>query len=349
MTRRPRCPLLVAFVMTLPLACSTPSGRESASASTDDGTTGPTATGTVTPTSSATSTVPTTEVDEPTTSTSSTSSTSSTTSTSSTNPISTVTGDSEITATTTSATTQECVPSGADETVCDLIDDDCNGIVDDVDVGGDGICDCLRLGLFGKSGGLAEENFQIWLKDRGAAVTVFADEPTLSPALFAQVDIMIMGWLSRTYTAEEGLALRTWIEAGGGVMMMNGYSGDPEIAVAPYNVVLADMGLAFHGPLLNSVVTEWTDHPVAAGLNAVNFIGGYWIGPLPNMPDAAVPIASMGGDTVAVAHTRGAGRMVIWGDEWIKYDSEWMTPDVPNLWVNIFNYIGPTSICTVPG
>lgn len=51
----------------------------------------------------------------------------------------------------------------------------------------------------------------------------------------------------------------------------------------------------------------------------------------------------------AIFFTRGAGRMVIWGDEWIKYDSEWMTPDVPALWVNIFNYIGPTSICMVPG
>ena len=55
------------------------------------------------------------------------------------------------------------------------------------------------------------------------------------------------------------------------------------------------------------------------------------------------------GTRAAIFFTRGVGRMVIWGDEWIKYDSEWMTPDVPALWVNIFNYIGPTSICMVPG
>jgi hypothetical protein len=336
--------LLVAVATTLSIACSTPSGRENASA--DDGTVGATRTGTAASTSAGSTSelVPTTAADEPTSSTGA-----STGAIATTNASSTSTGEDETTVMASASSTGECVPSGADETVCDLVDDDCNGIVDDVDVGGDGICDCLRLGLFGKSGGLNEANFQKWLEDRGTAVTVFGDEPTLAPALFAQVDIMIIGWLSRTYTAEEGLALRAWIEAGGGVMMMNGYSPDPQIAVAPYNVVLADMGLEFHGPLLNDVVTQWTDHPVGAGLTAVNFIGGYWIRALADMPDAAAPIASMGGDTVAIAHTRGAGRMVIWGDEWIKYDSEWMTPDVPALWVNIFNYIGPTSICTVPG
>ena len=71
----------------------------------------------------------------------------------------------------TATTVGECTPSGADEAVCDGIDDDCNGIVDDVDVGGDGICDCLRLGLLGKSGGQTEAQFQVWLEERGTART----------------------------------------------------------------------------------------------------------------------------------------------------------------------------------
>ena len=263
-----------------------------------------------------------------------------------------ITGDTtgEITGASTSdtaTTVGECTPSGADETVCDGLDDDCNGIVDDVDAGGDGICDCLRLGLLGKSGGLNEAQFQVWLEERGTAVTVY-DEPTLTPALFAEVDIMIIGWLSRTYTVEEGLALRDWLEGGGGVMMMNGYSGDPVEAQTPYNVVLEPLGLMFFGPLQSDTVTTWTDHPVGKGVTAVKFLGGYWVGPLMGMPGPADPIASLGGQTVAVAQERGLGRIIIWGDEWIKYDSEWMTADVPTLWVNIFNWVSPSDICVMP-
>lgn len=47
----------------------------------------------------------------------------------------------------------ECVPSGPDEAVCDGLDDDCNGVVDDVDVNADGVYDCLKIALLGKHGG----------------------------------------------------------------------------------------------------------------------------------------------------------------------------------------------------
>jgi hypothetical protein len=53
----------------------------------------------------------------------------------------------------------------------------------------------------------------------------------------------------------------------------------------------------------------------------------------------------------AIFFTRGAGRMVIWGDELdqVRFGVDDAGEGVPALWVNIFNYIGPTSICTVPG
>src|SRR5689334_20015914 len=41
--------------------------------------------------------------------------------------------------------TSGCVPTQTIETTCNRIDDDCNGVVDDVDVGKDGICDCLGI------------------------------------------------------------------------------------------------------------------------------------------------------------------------------------------------------------
>src|SRR5262249_34993040 len=51
-----------------------------------------------------------------------------------------------------------CVKVSDTETKCDGRDDDCNGKIDDVDVGHDGICDCIRIGLIGKKGWYASNN-----------------------------------------------------------------------------------------------------------------------------------------------------------------------------------------------
>src|SRR4051812_29414911 len=57
-----------------------------------------------------------------------------------------------------------CVPTETVESKCNAIDDDCNGAIDDVDVGKDGICDCLGVLILGTSGSLAASTFETWLK-----------------------------------------------------------------------------------------------------------------------------------------------------------------------------------------
>lgn len=188
----------------------------------------------------------------------------------------------------------------------------------------------------------------MWLVNQGTVITDFG-ESTLTPGLFAGVDVMIVGWLSRPYTAEEGAVLREWIECGGGVMMMNGYDPDPVAAQTPYNTVLAGMGLAFTGPLLSGTVEDWGDHPVAAGIGAIGFVGGYSL--VASDPSEVIAQVSdeKGTYPIAVAHEQGLGRMVIWGDEWIKYDALLSDySDVTQLWINIFNWIAPTKSCVIP-
>src|SRR5690606_5076652 len=53
---------------------------------------------------------------------------------------------------------------GSNEDTCDGIDNDGNGIIDDVDVGRDGICDCLMIATLGEPGVWGEGDvFATWL------------------------------------------------------------------------------------------------------------------------------------------------------------------------------------------
>lgn len=43
---------------------------------------------------------------------------------------------------------------------------------------------------------------------------------------------------------------------------------------------------------------------------------------------------------------RDQGRVFVWGDEWIEFDSEWSNlPEIQQLWVNIFAWLGPQNSC----
>src|SRR5215471_12066654 len=51
--------------------------------------------------------------------------------------------------------------------ICDGIDNDGNGIIDDVDVGHDGICDCLLIATLGVPGTWGQGDvFAAWLSSR---------------------------------------------------------------------------------------------------------------------------------------------------------------------------------------
>lgn len=46
-----------------------------------------------------------------------------------------------------------------------------------------------------------------------------------------------------------------------------------------------------------------------------------------------------------------SGRVVVWGDEWITYDSEWAdlaNQQVELFWVNILKWLSPPNRCQVP-
>jgi len=237
--------------------------------------------------------------------------------------------------------TSGCLPGP--ETVCNRVDDDCNGQVDDVDVGGDGICDCLSVGVFGNPGALASSSFQAWLTARGTTVErVSLDATPLTADLLARYDVILLDWLVRDYSAAEAALLEAFVTAGGGVLAMTGYDGSGVDFQRP-NTLLAPFGAAYVAGLHNGPVTMWEPHPISTGLSSVTFAGGYLI------MDAAgtgTVVARLDGGTAGLAIEHGAGRVFVWGDEWIEFDSEWSTmPMITALWTNLFAWLGPRDRC----
>lgn len=245
-------------------------------------------------------------------------------------------------------TGEPCMPVADDEQTCDGIDDDCNGVIDDIDVGGDGICDCLAIALVGTSGSLAASQFQQWLIDRGTSADRI-DPPLVDATVLDAYDVVILDQLTRAYTPAEAAAFDTWVNAGGGLMAMTGHTSSPVSAQQWPNGILGPMGLEYQGELLvTGPVTDFLPHPITMGLTSVTFTGGFEVvATLPGQSDVVARFPGM--IPIAQAQERGSGKVFVWGDEWIEYDSEWVAlPEITLLWTNIFEWLTPASVCSLP-
>jgi len=235
-----------------------------------------------------------------------------------------------------------CVATEVPEKKCNGIDDDCNGKIDDVDVGKDGICDCLGILILGSPGSLASTKFEAWLDARGTTTKRRLDTSggPLVAADLAGIDVVILDHLSRDYAKSEVEVLHAWVRAGGGMVSMTGYDWSGSDATRP-NGILTGLGATYDtGVRPNAPVTDWdATHPIAKDMTSVTFAGGYAVKPLTGFSTKTV--ARQSGSPVGVAVEIDLGRVFVWGDEWIEYDSEWSTlPTVPKLWANILTWLG---------
>ena len=237
-----------------------------------------------------------------------------------------------------------CVATGAE--TCDMVDNDCNGLVDDVDEGGDGLYDCQTIALFGSAGANGSSNFVAWLESNGTDIVRIQDSTDGAPALTAaELDahqVIILDRLIREYTDEEAALLTAWVTAGGGLMVLTGYSGGGGDFYA--NTLLEDIGLEYNvsGGLLSGPVTTFNPHPVTGGLTSVTFSGGWVVGEVAGVTGGTnTVVASIGAYTVGIVQQRGLGRVFVWGDEWITFDSEWTSmPEIEGLWANSLGWLG---------
>ncbi len=239
------------------------------------------------------------------------------------------------------------VPVSETEFLCDGIDNNGNGAVDDVDVENDGICDCLKIALIGRPGVLDASSFLDWLNDRGASVErVLPSEGEFTREFLDQYDVLILDFLQRGYTEAEAEIFKTWIAEGGTAISMTGYSNAETDKQRP-NSLMAGLGVAYVRDLVSGPIVDFSSHPVIEGVNSITFKGGFAIQAAEATGDVNnETVGLIGGEIVALAHTRGKGRVLIWGDEWIQFDSEWSSmPAIGQLWVNIFRWLDPPSTC----
>src|SRR5207249_1435966 len=104
-----------------------------------------------------------------------------------------------------------------------------------------------------------------------------------------------------------------------------------------------DVGLAYLPGLKSGPVTLFEPHPLTLGLTSVTFEGGFLVTTLPGVHDGLdTAVAHLASGEAGIAQERGedAGRVFVWGDEWIEFDSEWsIMPEIHMFWVSILGLL----------
>jgi hypothetical protein len=244
------------------------------------------------------------------------------------------------------------------------VDNDENGITDDVDAGGDGVCDCLSIGTIGHIGPWSDGGniFASWLDARTPQGAVELGDQVLTPELLASLQVIVVLHVgsmqvmsgdvitpaNHAFSEAEVAAFGAWVKAGGGVMTTIGYDWNEVEEVVNVNRLLASVDAAYSVTNfdLNNYVTRWEPHPVTDGIRRINAVDGV------EPAGSGTPVAYGADDRIALRVNQAAnGRVVVWGDEWITYDSEWkdvQDQQVELFWLNILKWLSPPRTCQVP-
>ncbi len=248
---------------------------------------------------------------------------------------------------------------------CDGVDNDNDGIIDDIDVGGDGICDCLQVVTLGEriSKGASQSDttaFVGWLQGLGSLPPREVHNRVLTPVDLAGADVVVVQNIAdKIYSSAELQILNDFVAGGGGVMTMAGYSGSDADAnnvnnllkrlQAPYyDSAGRGPGLWNSGQEGSVSITGFTPaHPISTNVNAVGVYYGY---PVTGGPTDSLTVASDGLGIVGKTSTLGKGKVFVWADEWITFSSDWTqrpTYSVPNFWANTMKFLSPDGECKV--
>ncbi len=226
------------------------------------------------------------------------------------------------------------------ETECDGLDENDNGVIDDVDVGRDGLCDCINMGFFGQissDAGSDTAAFEAWLVERSGEVPVkhLDADGTITEEWLASLQVLIVGGLedrSGGFSDAEIAAFDGWLqERGAGVITLNGYTNQIEDG-QKINELLVNTGLGYdfgggipgqgvigdgEAPPVWLTDLPTPDHPSVDGVNQIGVFYGY-----PVAGDGSVILRAEGFD-LAMAKEIGKGRAFVFADEWITQDATW--------------------------
>ena len=255
---------------------------------------------------------------------------------------------------------------GSSSEVCDGVDNDSNGIIDDVDAEGDGVCDCLNIATIGQIGPWSNGGnvFKNWLDARSPQRAVELGDQVLTDELLSKLQVIVVLYAAtfevngnnnqavpahHAFSDAEVAAFQRWVERGGGVMTTTGYTSDEARENMNVNRLLAPFGIGYSDTKLDvdGYIRNWSSHPLSSGVMNINTMNG-----VEPTTTTGVTVARDQANHVALqASEAKLGHVVVWGDEWITYDSQWtMVQDqqVERLWLNIFKWLSPAKVCQVP-
>ena len=262
------------------------------------------------------------------------------------------------------------------------------------------VCPPLNVAVIGKPGkwganpnGDSDTALQEWLNSSSAGtakVDNFTDRTKLTPEFLALYNVIILASQGEdsnrgpfwSYDDSEVAAFRAWVENGGGVISLIGYSGDPG-EITPVNQLIGFSGMTYGSEGVwtscpgsvdwrvcqcahSSPIVEWNrSDPVIANLsNDVTWVGLENGRPINAGDNGHVAATVPGPKNVLVGRTVGKGRVLAYGDEWITYTSQWNGEGNPSaqdpnctgylpqntyqtaqFWYNMIKWSAPSATC----
>ena len=201
-----------------------------------------------------------------------------------------------------------------------------------------------RVVFFGTGGPYDEDSLQAFLAAYPATVTRMATNASpVSAATLAPFDVVILDNVARSFDSSEAAALAAWVEGGGSVMSLGGFVNAPGAWQQP-DTLLADLPLQFNSTFYlgdsesgcPGDVTDFAAFPVTSGLQAVPFCGGFGV----TVAGACDPVAFVQGGPVGAICEQAAGRVYLWGDDWVEYSPTWIPGmDTRQFWQDAMDWL----------
>ena len=264
--------------------------------------------------------------------------------------------------------------------------------------GGDAcMCPPFTLAVLGKPGkwganpnGDPDTALQDWLNSSSAGtahVDNFTARTTLTPEFLARYNVIILAGLADdsnngpwwTFSADEIAAFSAWVQNGGGVISLSGYTGN-SAEIAPVNQLIQFSGITYTQDTVSgscadaqtcncthsNTVSDWnhTDPAVAQLVTGMTLVGINAGRGIVAPSDSHVAATAEGGRPVLVGKAVGQGRVIVYSDEWVTYTSQWTGAGLPGVndpgcaghlpqdkyqmaqfWYNLIRWAQPSASC----
>jgi len=217
-------------------------------------------------------------------------------------------------------------------------------IVDGVEV-----CSCFKLitwGALGTFGAVPGQDGQDaitkWLNDNSSGEAAYsAVKPLVTADYLAPYKVLIIQDVSAwaAFTADEKAVVQDWVRTkGGGIISLNGYSANGS-EMANVNDLLSFTGISYVPSTDTDTLADrtavlggtcqdcfgnsvpqagWSSHPIGLSMKKVGAFFGREVS-----PGTATVVAQEGAKIYGAAGEYGTGRVFVFHDEWVTYNSQW--------------------------